>query len=34
MNKIKQMIKNENVQVKILIGGFFIAFALLAIFFA
>jgi hypothetical protein len=34
MDKIRQMIKNEDVQVKILIGGFFIAFALLAVFFA
>lgn len=34
MNKIRQIIKNEDVQVRILIGGFFVAFALLAIFFA
>ncbi len=34
MKKIRQIIKNEDVQVRILIGGFFVVFALLTILFA
>lgn len=31
MKKIRQMVKNEDVQAKLVIAGFFIAFAVLAL---
>lgn len=33
MKKIKQLVKNEDAQARLVIAGFFILFALLAIFF-
>jgi hypothetical protein len=33
MKKIKLMVKDENVQARLFVAGFFILFALLAIFF-